>query len=82
VEGLIQKGIYDYAYIAFVRHVAFRIYLYTNRPEAETNWFAAERLLGASEWLDAITAMAKSLHNQQTDTVRSENIRAYYSEQS
>jgi hypothetical protein len=80
--GSIKKlGVHDLGYIQFVRHVAYRIYIYTNQPDAETNWFAAERLLGVPEWVDSIIQMADALRNQHTGNVRSENVRAYYNGQ-
>ena len=54
-----ERGVYSAEYIVFVRHIAFRIYIYTGRSEADANWFAAERLLANGEWCLAITQIAK-----------------------
>ena len=58
VEAIRQINKEDPAYIRFVRHMAFRIYVYANRDDALANWFAAEHLLADGEWQRALTAMA------------------------
>jgi hypothetical protein len=78
VTSIKQLGVYDMAYIHFVRHVAFRIFVYTNHDDAEENWFAAERLLSISEWVNALVGMADTLHNQETEGVRNESVKAFY----
>jgi hypothetical protein len=83
VAAVRQLGVYDPAYIHFLRHVAFRIYIYTNQPEPNTNWFIAELLLNNREWVTALVGMATIYKNEKTNQdfirgVRSENVRAYY----
>ncbi|MDR1560115.1 MAG: hypothetical protein LBS84_10555 [Clostridiales bacterium] len=48
----------DIGYIQFVRHIAYRIYIYTGNDDALFNWFTAERLLGNGEWKQALICMA------------------------
>jgi hypothetical protein len=81
VDDIKRLGVYNMDYVSFVRHLAFRIYIYTNRIDSETNWYAAERLLAVNEWIHALVCMAKMYHDDMTDDVRSENIKAYYDEQ-
>jgi len=83
VNDIIELGYENAAYIYFVRHIAFRIYIYTNCDDALTNWFAAERLLDIDEWIKSITTMAVIYRKEQAnhtvmDEVRSENVRTFY----
>jgi hypothetical protein len=58
IENIKRKGLYSEEYIAFVRHIAFRIYTYTLNENCRTNWFTTERLLYNVEWCAAITKLA------------------------
>jgi hypothetical protein len=83
VTAIRQLGVYDPAYIHFLRHVAFRIYIYTNQPDPDTNWFIAEQLLVNREWVASLVGMASIYKNEKSnqnffEEVRSENVRAYY----
>jgi hypothetical protein len=85
VMAIRQLGVYDPAYIHFLRHVAFRIYIYTDQPDAESNWMIAERLLVNPEWVMALVAMASIYKSEKNNKdfikdVRSDNVRAYYNE--
>jgi hypothetical protein len=85
VTAVKQLGVYDPAYIHFLRHVAFRIYIYTGQPDANTNWFITERLLVNPEWVAALVGMASIYKSEKTNEdfirgVRSDNVRAYYDE--
>ncbi|MCL2461781.1 MAG: hypothetical protein FWF44_03885 [Defluviitaleaceae bacterium] len=55
---ILKLGADDEGYIAFVRHIAYRIYIFTNRDDALANWYAAEWLLGNNEWRQAMAQMA------------------------
>ncbi|MDR3239453.1 MAG: hypothetical protein LBT44_05140 [Clostridiales bacterium] len=55
---ILGTGVYDMGYISFVRHIAYRIYIYTGREDSLKNWFDAEALLNNIEWRQAITRMA------------------------
>lgn len=86
VDAILRLGVYDPGYIQFVRHIAYRIYIYTNRTDDTANWYAAERLLANGEWTDALLDMSAIYHKEKTNQsvmneVRSENVRAYYGEQ-
>lgn len=46
-----SKSKYDYAYIRFVRNIAYRIYVFTNNKDSATNWHTAEKLIRNEEWV-------------------------------
>ena len=86
VEGIVSSGMYGLEYIEFVRTISYRIFQYTNRDDEWQNWFAAERLLNNGEWVDALTRISAiyryEKNNQEVmNEVRSENVRAFYGEQ-
>jgi hypothetical protein len=86
IDDLLLIDVYDFRYIQFVRQIAYRIHQYTGRHDEWHNWFAAERLLGIHEWVRAIVDMASIYRNEKMNRsfmsdVRSENVRAYYNEQ-
>ena len=69
--------------ISFIRHIAFRIYVYTQNENKLDNWFSAESLLGNDEWIMAICAIAKIYHDNKENFsrltgIRSEQVRQYY----
>lgn len=83
VNSVMQLDVCDPGYIFFLRHVAYRIYIYTNRPSAPVNWYDAEKLLANGEWVRALTDMATIYRNEMTNNslmneLRSDNVRAYY----
>jgi len=83
VEAVLRQGKTDPGYIEFLRHVAFRIYIYTNREDADTNWFDAERLVCNVEWRRASVAIARIYRQGKQETgalagVKSEAVREYY----
>lgn len=86
VESILRLGVNDPAYIQFLRHLSYRIYVYTGKADDWDNWFTTEQLLADSEWVRSLTEMAsiyrreKANHSVMSE-VRSENIRAYYDEQ-
>lgn len=83
IEGIVRRGVYDISYIQFIRHIAYRIYVYTNQTDADTNWFAAERLVANAEWCAAVTDMSKT-YNMEKDSsdflrsIRSDKVRSFY----
>ena len=84
VAAIIRKGTRDDAYIAFVRHVAYRIYKHTENPDPLVNWLLAERMLSASSWVREITHIAALLNagrGSPSPELRSDAIRAYYEQQ-
>jgi len=58
IENILALNVYDLGYIQFVRHIAYRIYIYTRNDDALFNWYTAERLLGNGEWRHAVAYMA------------------------
>ncbi|MDR1664605.1 MAG: hypothetical protein LBR83_06775 [Clostridiales bacterium] len=86
VEAVRRKSVEDPGYIQFVQHVAFRIYIYTNMTDEFINWCIAERLIANDEWVTAMTEMASVYRKEKSNQdvmsdVRSENVRAFYDEQ-
>ena len=83
IGRILQTGRYDISYICFLRHIAYRIFLFTNRPDEWHNWFAAERLVNNHEWINAVTSMSNIFRKEKSNSsvmgdVRSDNVRAYY----
>jgi hypothetical protein len=81
LNNIKEQGKGSDAYIWFVRHVAYRLYIYTNNDEALTNWFMAESLLESEEWLKNIFNMASILKNDNGEClsqVRSDAVRFFY----
>jgi hypothetical protein len=83
VDSIKQMGIHHAAYIDFIEHIAFLIFVYTKQMHKETNWYAAERLLSIDEWISALINMSNTYRNEKAsqdfiDGVRNENVRAYY----
>ena len=83
MDAFVQGGKHDDTYIDFMRHIAFRIYIYTNQENPRTNWYAAERCAGNGEWCDAIVEMAR-LYRQEKNSadfvvsLRSDKVRRFY----
>ncbi len=73
----------DLGYVEFVRHIAFRFYVYSGENQQETNWYDAEKILHNSEWRKSITAVA-SIFRRDCDTpnllhsIRLEKVKAHY----
>ena len=67
-------------YIDFIRHIAFRLYIYTNRADELSNWLDAEKLARCGEWLDAIIDMAVIFSTQKAilSGIKSDYIRNCY----
>jgi hypothetical protein len=89
VEGIIKLSASSEGYIWFLRHMAFRLYLYTGNDHELTNWFLAEQLLTNLGWVQNVTAMAAMLRENMTDNVvvafdamehlRSDTVKSFYS---
>ena len=83
IEDILKRGKTDLGYIHFVRHIAFRIFIYTNCEDSERNWYDAEALVRNSEWQQAITTLARIYRDSKHDAsvlsgVKSEAVREYY----
>ena len=66
LEKIMALDVTDPGYIQFMRHIAYRIYIYTGNDDALFNWFAAERLLRNREWRQALAYMASVYNAQKT----------------
>ncbi len=83
IKRIMDRGPQDLGYIEFVRHIAFRIYVYTDDQGAATNWFAAERLLANREWCACATELASIYHAEKEHSsfiraIRSSKVRGFY----
>jgi len=83
LEAILALDVYDLGYIQFVRHIAYRIYIYTNNSDALFNWFTAERLLGNGEWREAVLFMAYTYSTAKNMTgglscIHSVHIKSFY----
>jgi len=76
IEEIAAKGTYSFEYIGFIRHIAFRIHVYTGQEHAETNWFAAEKLVGNREWCDSVTKIAKIYFENKSNFVSLTGVRS------
>jgi len=83
ISAIIEKGIFSYEYIEFIRHIAFRIFVYTGHDSAEGNWFVAEKLIRNHEWCAAVVRIANIFGENKTNFeslpgVRSEQVKQNY----
>ena len=83
IDAIVRLGQADPGYVSFLRHIAFRLYIYTGCADAAANWYAAERLAANTEWRRAMAAMAGLLHaSRETGVaipgIKLEAVRAYY----
>jgi hypothetical protein len=69
IDAIKNKGMRDAAYVSFVRHIAYRIYIYSKNDDAVANWYNAEKLLTNYEWCAAMAGItAVSGRDGQADT--------------
>lgn len=74
----------DETYVEFVRHIAYRIHVFTQDQDALKNWFAAEKLLQNGEWFDAVIGIAgiytqiRDGEIEIADSIRTERIRKLF----
>lgn len=74
----------DRDYIHLVRHIAFRVHIFTGNPDALANWFAAERLLANGEWIDSVISIAGIYSRirlgeiEIKDAIRTERIKRHF----
>jgi len=66
-EAIVRLNEHDLGYIQFVRHIAYRIYVYTGNSDALFNWYTTENLLGNMEWRQALVGMASFYSKQKID---------------
>jgi len=84
LDEILRLGKYHHRYIDFMRHIAFRIYIYTHQKDAKTNWYAGERLVANGEWRGALANMARIYRQEKNNadflaSLRSEKARRFYS---
>ena len=80
IKGL---GAASEGYVWFMRHVSFRLYVYTNNPDHLTNWYLVEQLINIPELVQNLTEMATILRSNAKDAMgqlRSDTVRQYYDE--
>ena len=68
-------------YIWFVRHVAYRLHLYSRNHDDLANWYIAEKLIEDLSWTKSITEMAFMLRKDSgraMGQLRSEQIKNFY----
>ena len=83
MDGITRGGIYTHTYIDFMRHIAFRIFIYTNQENALTNWFAGERLIANNEWCEAMFGITQHYSREKNNadfmtSLRSDKVRRFY----
>jgi len=83
IDGILSFNSHCDIYINFMRHVAYRIYIYTECENDLVNWFAAEQLIKICEWTQALANMAAIYRNEGVKhtllgEIRSDNVRSYY----
>ena len=82
IKAILQKDKYDRAYIEFMQHIAYRLYIYTNREDELENWFDAEKLSQNDEWLAASLNMAQMFSENKENVknlgIKCEAVRDYY----
>jgi len=81
VYSILRENVYDIRRVAFVRHIAYRIHVYTNNPNKLDNWFAAERLLNNGEWISSVCAIARVYHENKEDFSKLTGVRSEYVKQ-
>jgi hypothetical protein len=84
VDSIVGLGIASGGYIWFVRHIAYRLHLYTQTTDELINWFLAERLIAIPAWIESLTDMAALLRTDADDAVgqlRSDIVRSVYTKQ-
>ena len=70
VDGFLKLGKQSDAYVWFLRHLSYRLYLTTNNFDAQANWFCAEELLEESEWIKSTIELALELRANSEDASR------------
>jgi len=83
ISSILRQGVTDPGYVHFMRHIAFRIFVYTNRDDADANWYAAETLAANIEWRRAAVEVARIYGECEKGSgtlngVKSDAIREYY----
>ena len=59
IEAIARLDKADPAYIHFLRHIAFRLYVFTGRDDELANWFDAEHLVVRADWQWAVLRLAR-----------------------
>lgn len=84
ILGFVRRPKDDPTYIAFIRQIAYRIFIFTNDQDHLKNWYVSERLASNGEWIAAISKVAKfySLlregNTEMADSIRSDRIKRQY----
>jgi len=82
IEYITKMDKYSAEYIGFIRHIAYRLHIYTNRTDELANWFDAENLCVNGEWVSAVTGLAKAFADMRGESggtgIKNETVRDYY----
>lgn len=82
LDGLLSINKNDREYKTFLRHISYRLHLYTGIQDDCYNWYATERLLENNDWREAIIFLAgsmKSLRDGESDfSIKSPSVKSYY----
>lgn len=83
LSDILQESVYDMRRVSFIRHIAYRIFVYASNNDKLANWYSAERLTENKEWLAAVCKIASIYHEYKRDFtkltgVRSEQVKQYY----
>ena len=84
LQRVLQLDKTDMRYIRFVRHIAYRVHIFTNNSDALSNWFVAERLLSNGEWTEALIGVALTYSRIRMgeidikDAIRTERIKKHF----
>lgn len=87
-EGMMHSiqhlGVGSEGYIWFVRHIAYRLYLYSRNHDDLANWYTAEKLIEDLSWVKSITEMASMLRKDRhhaMEQLRSDQVKNFYKTQ-
>jgi len=83
MNAITDMGLYSSEYIGLIRHIAFKIFVYTGQRDQEANWFIAEALARSYEWRESITHIARIYSENKSNFmalsgVRSSQVRQNY----
>jgi len=83
INAIADKGLYSSEYIGLIRHIAYKIYVYTGQSDRESNWFIAEALARSYEWRASVTQIARIYRDNKSNFmalsgVRSDQVRQNY----
>jgi hypothetical protein len=83
LETILSLDVNDLGYIQFMRHISYRIHVYTKNNNSVFNWLTAEGLLRNKEWRQALIGMASYFNKHKKmagglSCVHSEQVKKIY----